>query len=100
MLPPVALIGLFAVILLLAAEAADVPLDPVAITVNVYDVPVVNPVTVIGDDAPDAVIFPGDDVTVYDVTVTFVGAVKDTVASKLVPAVADTDVGASGTGET
>jgi hypothetical protein len=36
----------------------------VAVTVNVYDVPFVRPVTVIGDDAPVAVNPPGFEVTV------------------------------------
>jgi len=35
-----------------------------AVTVKVYEVPLDNPVTVIGLDDPDAVIPPGDDVTV------------------------------------
>jgi hypothetical protein len=41
-----------------------VPFDPNAVTVNVYEVASVRPVTVIGEDAPDAVMLPGDDVTV------------------------------------
>ena len=40
------------------------PLAFIAVTVNVYAVPSVRPVTVIGDDAPDAVMLPGDEVTV------------------------------------
>jgi hypothetical protein len=36
----------------------------VAVTVKVYAVPFVSPVTVIGLDEPDAVMLPGDDVTV------------------------------------
>lgn len=51
------------VTLLLAALAGPVT-NVVAVTVNVYGVPLVNPVTVIGDDAPLAVIPPGLDVTV------------------------------------
>ncbi len=42
-----------AVMLADAADAADVPLAFVAVTVNVYEVPFVSPVTVIGLDAPD-----------------------------------------------
>jgi hypothetical protein len=44
-----------------------VPLALVAVTVNVYAVPAVNEITVIGEDAPAAVMLPGDDVTVYPV---------------------------------
>ena len=40
------------------------PLVFVAVTVNVYPVPAVNPLTVIGDDEPVAVIDPGELVTV------------------------------------
>jgi hypothetical protein len=53
---------------LLAALAAPVPKILVAVTVNVYAVPLVKPVTVIGDELPVAVIFPGLEVTVYSVT--------------------------------
>ena len=45
-------------------DAVDVPLVLVAVTVNVYAVPAVNPLTVIGDDEPVAVIDPGELVTV------------------------------------
>jgi hypothetical protein len=44
-----------------ALDAADVPLALVAVTVNVYAVPLVNPETVIGL-APDPVCPPGDEV--------------------------------------
>jgi hypothetical protein len=40
------------------------PSVPVAVTVNVYDVPLVNPVIVIGDELPVAIISPGELVTV------------------------------------
>jgi hypothetical protein len=53
-----------AVMLLEAAEAADVPTAFVAVTVNVYAVADAKPVTVKGDPAPDAVKPPGLDVTV------------------------------------
>ncbi len=54
----------FGITLLDAAEAGEL-LNPVeAVTVNVYDVPVVRPVTVIGLDAPVPVNPPGDEVTV------------------------------------
>ena len=64
-------------------------------------VPVVNPVTVKGDDAPDAVKQPGVDVAVYDETPegyfpVHAGAENVTDAQLLVPAVAVPIVGASG----
>ena len=62
-------------------------------------VPYVSPDTVIGLDAPVAVIFPGEDVTVYDMMGLppfEAGAKKLTVACAL-PAVAITFVGAPGT---
>ena len=49
---------------MLAALAADVPKTFVAVTVNVYAVLVVKPVTVKGDAEPVAVRPPGLDVTV------------------------------------
>jgi len=52
------------VILLLAELDDPVPTPLVATTVNVYDVPAVNPLTVIGLDDPEAVIPPGELVTV------------------------------------
>ena len=57
--------GQFAIVLLLdAAEAAPVPTVLVAVTVKVYGVPLVRPLTVIGEAAPVAVMPPGLDVTV------------------------------------
>ena len=47
------------VTLLEAADAGPVPIALVAVTVKVYTVPFVRPVTVIGLDAPVAVILPG-----------------------------------------
>jgi hypothetical protein len=47
-----------------AAEATELPTAFVATTVKVYAVPFVNPVTVIGEVLPVAVMFPGLDVTV------------------------------------
>ena len=41
------------------------PLDPVALTLKVYAVPFVSPVTTNGDAAPVAVKHPGVDVAVY-----------------------------------
>jgi hypothetical protein len=47
-----------------AAEAGPGPTPLVAMTVNVYAVPLVRPITVMGDAAPDAVKPPGLEVTV------------------------------------
>jgi hypothetical protein len=55
----------------------------VATTVNVYDVPAVSPVTVIGELEPVTLMLPGLEVTIYDVIgdpPTLVGAVKETIA--------------------
>jgi len=54
---------------LLAELAAEVPTELVAVTVKVYAVPDVKPVTTSGDPAPVAVFPPGDEVAVYDVIV-------------------------------
>jgi hypothetical protein len=48
----------------LAEDAEDVPIAFVAVTVNVYAVPLLKPLTVIGDEAPVPVKPPGLDVTV------------------------------------
>ncbi len=45
-------------------DAAEVPAEFVAVTVNVYAVPVAKPVTTIGLDDPEAVCPPVFDVTV------------------------------------
>jgi len=71
-----------------AAEGRLVPALLVAVTVKVYAVPLLSPVTVIGDAGPVAVIPPGDEVTVYDVIgepPVDAGAVKVTVACALPP---------------
>ena len=47
-----------------ADEAVLVPALLVAVMVKVYAVPLVSPVTVIGEDAPVPVIPPGEDVAV------------------------------------
>ena len=52
------------VTLLEAVEALEVPTELVAVTVKVYAVPFVNPVTVNGEAAPLTAIFPGLEVTV------------------------------------
>jgi hypothetical protein len=84
---------------LLAALAGPVPEVFVAVTVKVYEVPFVKPVTVIGEDAPVPVRPPGLEVTVYVKEDTgmpgFAGAVKVTDAEAL-PAVAVPFVGAPG----
>ena len=45
-------------------EAGPIPAEFVAVTVNVYVVPFVSPVTVIGLPEPVAVTLPGEEVTV------------------------------------
>ena len=49
---------------LLALDAALVLTLLVAVTVNVYEVPLLKPVTVIGEVVPVAVMLEGDEVTV------------------------------------
>jgi hypothetical protein len=84
---------------LLAEDASDVPIAFVAVTVNVYDVPAVKPLTVIGDELPVAVTPPGLDVTVYWVIAEpplFAGALNDTDKLDVVALPALTPVGGSG----
>ena len=65
-----------------AVDATDAPDTLNAVTVNVYVVLALRPVTNIGLDVPVAVILPGKLVTVYCViTPPPVGAVKDTLTS-------------------
>jgi hypothetical protein len=81
-----------------AEEADPVPIAFVAVTVNVYETPLVRPVIVIGESLPLAVIPPGLEVTVYPVIAeppVEAGAVNVTVASPL-PRTAETLVGAPG----
>ena len=83
-----------------ALEARETPVAFFAVTVNVYEVPGVKPVIVIGEPGPVAVIPPGEEVTVYSVI--FVpplleGAVNAMEADVLLCTVADTPVGAPGT---
>ena len=83
---------------LLVPDGVLVPLAFVAVTVKVYVVPSVRPVTVIGDEPPDAVKPPVFEVTVYPVIVDpplLTGGVNEIVAWPS-PAVAVTLVGASG----
>jgi hypothetical protein len=75
-----------AVMLLDAADAADVPIEFVAVAVNVYSTPDCKPVTTSGDEAPEAEKPPGLDVTVYEVIGILpskTGAVKVTEACPL-----------------
>ena len=78
-------------------EALDVPTPFVAVTVNVYVVPFVKPVTTIGLCDPVAIIPSGDDVTVYEVIADPLrpAPLKATVARES-PGVAVTEVGAVG----
>jgi hypothetical protein len=82
------------------ADAGPRPALFVALTVNVYDVPLVRPVIVADSVVPPTVtVAPLLARTVYDVIAApplAVGADHVTVADVL-PAVADTDVGAPGT---
>lgn len=85
--------------LLLAALAAPVPALLVAVTVKVYEVFAVRPLTVMGEVALEPVMPPGEEVAVYEVMVApplSAGAVKATVAVVEEVAVAVPIVGASG----
>jgi hypothetical protein len=85
---------------LLAALGALVPIAFVAVTVNVYVPPAVNPLTVTGEDAPEPVMLPGLEVAVYCVIVDpplSLGAVNETVADVGDATEAVPIVGASGT---
>jgi hypothetical protein len=69
-----------------AADAAPVPTELVAVTINVYAVPLVRPLTVIGLAVAVPVRLPGFDVAVYPVIVApplLDGAVKVTKALAL-----------------
>jgi hypothetical protein len=88
-----------AVIELLLPEAGPVPTLFVAVTLNVYEVPEVSPVTVIGEELLVPVIPPGLEVAVYCVIAVpplSAGAEKVIDASLFVPAVAVPIVGAPG----
>ena len=83
-----------------AAEAAPVPAAFVAVTVNVYAVPLVSPLTVQEVDTVEQVKPPGDDVTVYPLIAApplETGAVQVTNDWVLAFEVAVTAVGAPGT---
>jgi len=84
---------------LLVADALPVPAALVAVTVKVYVVPLVRPVTISGEEPPVAVNPPGEDVTVYEVMALpplLAGGVNVIVASPF-PRVAVPMVGAPGT---
>jgi hypothetical protein len=55
------------VTLLEGAEAGPIPMALAAATVNVYAVPLVSPLTMMGEAGAVAVMPPGEDVTMYDV---------------------------------
>ena len=98
-------VGATGVTLLLDTDDKDLAIRELSeflvlnVIVNVYAVPFVSPVTVIGLDVPVPAIPPGLDVTVYKLLVDgfpkYVGAVKVTVAC-VFPAVAEGLVGAPG----
>ena len=92
-----------AVIELDADELDVVPFAFVAVTVNVYPVPAVNPEIVNGEDSPVCVNEPGDDVTVYVVDFPPLAfGVNDTIADGADPyamfevSAAETELGRSG----
>jgi hypothetical protein len=83
-----------------ADEAAPVPDAFVAVTVNVYEVPFVRPVTVHDVVAVVHVNEPGEDVTVYELIEApplLTGEVHDTTDEAFAFEVPDTEVGAPGT---
>ena len=83
---------------LLALDALPVPTAFVAVTVKVYAVPFVRPVTVIGELPPVPVNPPGLEVTVYEVIALpplLAGGVNETVTCPL-PLTPETLVGAPG----
>jgi hypothetical protein len=75
-----------------------VPTIFVALTLNVYDVPVERPLTTTGDDAPEPVNPPGVDVAVYVYVAgePVAEGENETLAQLLFPAVAVPIVGALG----
>ena len=98
-MPPVAVKGTTGVTPALALDALPLTPPTLAVTVKVYEVPLLNPVTVNGEELPLAVKFPGDDVAVYETVPplpAYAGTVNETVACPF-PALADTDVGTPGT---
>jgi hypothetical protein len=98
LLTPLPADGHFGLTLLEALDAFPVPTPFVAVTVNVYEVPLVSPGTIIEVELSVTLIAPGFEVTVYDVMglPLFVAAEKETVAWPS-PAVALGLPGAPGT---
>jgi hypothetical protein len=97
--PPETVGGLTGLTPALALDALPLTPPTLAVTVKVYEVPLLNPVTVNGEELPLAVKFPGDDVAVYETVPplpAYAGTVNETVACPF-PALADTDVGTPGT---
>jgi hypothetical protein len=66
-LPGVAGVGAAGVTAEEGADAGPGPNPLLAVTVNVYAVPFAKPLTVIGDEMPDALMPPGEAITVYPV---------------------------------
>ena len=83
---------------LLALDALPVPTSFVAVTLNVYAVPLVRPVTVSGELAPLAVNPPGLEVTVYEVIAEppFEDGAENVTTTSPLPRVAVPMVGAPG----
>lgn len=79
-----------------AAEVAETPYPVIVETVNVYDVPSVNPLTDIGEPEPLPVIPPGLDVARYVAVPlpSYAAAVNETFTTPF-PAAAETPVGGS-----
>jgi hypothetical protein len=98
LLTPIPVDGYFGLTLLEALDAFPVPTPFVAVTVNVYEVPLVSPGTTIEVEFAVTWIPPGFEVTVYDMMglPLFAAAAKATVAWAL-PAVAVGLPGAPGT---
>jgi hypothetical protein len=80
-----------------AADGAELPFAFVAKTVKVYEVPLVNPVTVNGEEAPVAVKPPGLDVAVKEVAAGPEPEGVNVTVACVLPAVAVPIVGALGT---
>ena len=92
-------VGLVAVIELLALLTGPVPAPLVALTLNVYEVPSVKPVTLIGEEDPVPVMQPGVEIAVYPVIEALPvqdGALNVTAAQSFDPAVAVPIVGEPG----
>jgi hypothetical protein len=85
------------------AEGAEIPEALVAVTVKVYEVPLVRPVTSqVVAPFEVQVSDPGEEVTVYPVTMApplLAGVVQLTCEETLTPSVAVTPVGAPGTAD-